>query len=40
VLRVPGGADVLVLPLAGWSQRGAASAAAELSAALDRIRRR
>ncbi|MFN8157393.1 MAG: hypothetical protein U0R68_08240 [Candidatus Nanopelagicales bacterium] len=40
VLRVTGGADVPVLPLAGWSQTGAAKAAAELSAALDRIRRK
>jgi hypothetical protein len=39
VLRVTGGTDVLVLPLAGWSQRGAAKAAAELTAAMDRIRR-
>ncbi|HET7900361.1 MAG TPA: hypothetical protein VFL59_04185, partial [Candidatus Nanopelagicales bacterium] len=39
VLRVAGGADVLVLPLAGWSQAGAGKAAAELSAALDRVRR-
>lgn len=39
VLRVAGGVDVLVLPLAGWSQRGAARAAEELSAAMDRIRR-
>jgi membrane protein YdbS with pleckstrin-like domain len=37
VLRVPGGTDVLVLPLAGWSQGGAAKAAAELSAALDAV---
>lgn len=39
VLRVAGGADVLLLPLAGWSQSGAAKAAAELSAAMERIRR-
>lgn len=39
VLRVAGGTDVLVLPLAGWSQAGATKAAAELSAAMDRIRR-
>lgn len=37
VLRVPGGADVLLLPLAGWGPRGAAKATAELTAALEAV---
>ena len=40
VLRVTGGTDVPVLPLAGWSRTSTAKAAAELTAALDRVRRR
>ena len=40
VLRVTGRTDVPVLPLAGWSRTSTAKAAAELTAALDRVRRR
>jgi hypothetical protein len=40
VLRVTGATDVPVLPLAGWSRTSTAKAAAELTAALDRVRRR